>query len=62
VGPLGGMGRTVSWEGLGVECGEPTLSRLSPLPVLVKDRWVGPREQVLNVTITCWCYGHSKLM
>jgi hypothetical protein len=22
-------------------------------PVLVNDRWVGPREQVLNVLITC---------
>jgi hypothetical protein len=26
----------------------------------VKDRWVGPREQVLNIPITCWCYGPSK--
>jgi hypothetical protein len=26
----------------------------------IKDRWVGPREQVLNVPITCWLYGTSK--
>jgi hypothetical protein len=30
--------------------------------VSVKDRWVSPDEQVLNVSITCWCYGPSKLM
>jgi hypothetical protein len=29
---------------------------------LVKDRWVGLHEQVLNVPIACWCYGPSKLM
>jgi hypothetical protein len=23
-------------------------------PVSIKDRWVGPREQVLNVPIICW--------
>jgi hypothetical protein len=28
--------------------------------VSVKDRWVGPREQVLNVPIACQCYGPSK--
>jgi hypothetical protein len=28
--------------------------------VSVKNRWVDPREQVLNVPITCWCYGPSK--
>jgi hypothetical protein len=28
--------------------------------VLVKDRWVGPCEQVLNVPIACWCYGPDK--
>jgi hypothetical protein len=27
---------------------------------LIKDQWVGPREQVLNVLITCWCYGPGK--
>jgi hypothetical protein len=30
--------------------------------VSVKDQWVGPRKQVLNVTIACWCYEPSKLM
>jgi hypothetical protein len=24
------------------------------LPVSVKDQWVGPHEQVLNVLIACW--------
>jgi hypothetical protein len=33
-----------------------------PPPVSVTDRWVGPHEQVLNVPITYWCYGLSKLM
>jgi hypothetical protein len=28
--------------------------------VLVKDRWIGPHEQVLNVPITYWYYGPSK--
>jgi hypothetical protein len=28
--------------------------------VSVKDRSVGPREQVLNVLIAYWCYGPSK--
>jgi hypothetical protein len=28
--------------------------------VLIKDRWVGPREQVLNVSIICQRYGPSK--
>jgi hypothetical protein len=34
------------WEGQGVVCGKPAPPRLYPLPVSVKDRWVG--EQVLN--------------
>jgi hypothetical protein len=29
-------------------------------PVSVKDRWVGPREQILNIPITCWWYRPSK--
>jgi hypothetical protein len=24
-------------------------------PESVKDRWVGSREQVLNVPVACWC-------
>jgi hypothetical protein len=30
------------------------------MPVSIKDRWVGPHEQVLNVSIACWWYGLSK--
>jgi hypothetical protein len=26
----------------------------------VKDQWVGPHKQVLNVPIVCWWYGPSK--
>jgi hypothetical protein len=26
----------------------------------IKDWWVGPHEQVLNVSIACWWYGPSK--
>jgi hypothetical protein len=33
---------------------------LWPLPVSIKDWWVGPREQVLNVPITCQWYGPGK--
>jgi hypothetical protein len=40
--------------------GKPAPSRLQTLPVLVKDRWVGPREQVLNVSIACWWLWPSK--
>jgi hypothetical protein len=32
---------------------------VAPL-VSVKDQWVGPREQVLNVPITCGVYGPIK--
>jgi hypothetical protein len=32
-------------------CGKPTPPRLYPPPVSIKDRSVGPREQVLNVPI-----------
>jgi hypothetical protein len=28
--------------------------------VSIKDRWVDPREQVLNVSIACRCYGPGK--
>jgi hypothetical protein len=30
------------------------------MSVSVKDQWVDPHKQVLNVLITCWCYGPSK--
>jgi hypothetical protein len=62
VGSLGGKGRTVDWEGWGVVCGKSAPSRLQSSPVSVKDKWVGPREQVLNILIACWFYGPSKLM
>jgi hypothetical protein len=26
----------------------------------VKDRWVDPRKQVLNIPIACRCYGPGK--
>ncbi len=29
-------------------------------PVSIKDWWVGPREQVLNVPIACWWHVPSK--
>jgi hypothetical protein len=29
-------------------------SKTVALPVSIKDRWVSPREQVLNVPIACW--------
>jgi hypothetical protein len=51
VGPLAEKGRTIRWEGRGVMCEKLALLRLSPPPVSIKDRWVGPHEQVLNVPI-----------
>jgi hypothetical protein len=48
---------TAGWEGRGVVCGKLAPPRLWPPPVLVKDRWVCPREQVLNVLIACQWYG-----
>jgi hypothetical protein len=60
VGPLSGKWRIVGWEGRGVWCGKPAPPRLQPPPVSVKYRWVGPREQVLNVPIAHWWYEPSK--
>jgi hypothetical protein len=48
---------TAGWEGRGVICGKPAPRRLYPLLVSVKDRWVGTREQVLNVSK--WSYDTS---
>jgi hypothetical protein len=45
--------KTAGWEGRGVVCEKPTPPTLQPLPVSIKGRWVGPREQVLNVPIAC---------
>jgi hypothetical protein len=41
-------------------CAKPAPSRLYPSPVSVKDRWVGPCAQVLNVLIACRWYRPSK--
>jgi hypothetical protein len=43
-----------------VVCKKSAPPRLYPPPVSVKDRWVGPCEQVLNIAITCWRYGSGK--
>jgi hypothetical protein len=43
-----------------VVCEKSVPSRLWPPPMSVKDRWVAPREHVLNVPITCWCCGPGK--
>jgi hypothetical protein len=51
---------TTNWEGWGVWCDMSEPPRLYPSSMSVKDRWVGPREQVLNVPIAYWCYGPSK--
>jgi hypothetical protein len=40
--------------------GKSTPPRLYPPPVSVKDRWVGPCEQVLNIEIACQRYGSGK--
>jgi hypothetical protein len=45
--------KTIGWKGRGVVCEKLAPSMLWPPPVSVKDRWVGPREEVLNVPITC---------
>jgi hypothetical protein len=36
-------------------------SKVVDLPVSVKDRWVGPREQVLNISTVCWYMGPVSL-
>jgi hypothetical protein len=37
-----------------VVCENLAPPRLYPVPMSVKERWVGPREQVLNVPIAYW--------
>jgi hypothetical protein len=34
-------------------CWEAITYKVVALPMSVKDRWVGPRERVLNVLILC---------
>jgi hypothetical protein len=59
VGPLGGKWR-LSVRKVG-ECGmESWPFKAIAQPVSIKDRWVGPHEQVLNVPIACWWYVPSK--
>jgi hypothetical protein len=41
----------VGWKGRGEWCVKPTPPRWKPSSLSVKDRWVGPRERVLNVLI-----------
>jgi hypothetical protein len=53
---------TVGWEGRRVVCVKSSPSILYPPPVSVKDRCVGPREQVLNVSITCWYMGSVSIV
>jgi hypothetical protein len=50
-GALRWKGEANGWEGLGVVRGKLAPPRLLPPPVSVMDRWVGPREQVLNIPI-----------
>jgi hypothetical protein len=42
------VGKVEEWV-----CGKLAPSKLYPPPVSVKDRSVGPHEQVLNVPIAC---------
>jgi hypothetical protein len=46
-------GETAGWKCQQVVCGKPAPPRLYPPPVSIKDRLVGPCEQVLNVPIAC---------
>jgi hypothetical protein len=59
-GALRWKGETVGWEHGGVVCGKLAPLRLYLPPVSIKDRWVGPREQVLNVPFTYRWYGPGK--
>jgi hypothetical protein len=49
------VGKVEEWV-----CGKPAPQRLYPPPVLIKDRSVGPHEQVLNVPIACQWYAPDK--
>jgi hypothetical protein len=59
-GAIRGISGTLRREGRGEWCGYSEISMWYPLPVLVKYRGVGTREQVLNILITCWWYVPSK--
>jgi hypothetical protein len=50
-GPFRGISETLRREGQGECCGCSEVSMWYPPPVLVKDRGVDTREQVLNIPI-----------
>jgi hypothetical protein len=53
VGSLGESGDSwLGWSGSGMWQAET--SKVVAPPMSVKDRWVGPCEQVWNVLIACW--------
>jgi hypothetical protein len=54
--------KTVGWEDRGVIYGKSIHLRLLPPLMSVNDRWVGPREKVLNVPIACWYMGPVSLV
>jgi hypothetical protein len=53
VGPLGESGGSSVRKDGESDVVSQDLQCRSPSSMSVKDRWVGPREQVLNVLITC---------
>jgi hypothetical protein len=59
-GVLRWKGETTDWEGQEVVCGKSAPPMLYSPPVSVKNQWVGPHEQVLNIPIAWWWYGSSK--
>jgi hypothetical protein len=44
-----GRSGSVMWKDVTSKVVSPSVS--------VKDQWVGPRKQVLNVSIACWYVG-----
>jgi hypothetical protein len=60
VGPVGKSGGLSVGKGGESDMKSRYFRSCSPPTVLVKDRWVSPREQVLNILITYWSYGPSK--
>jgi hypothetical protein len=61
VGPLGGKVEYHQLGKLGSGMWKAGAFMVVAPPVSVKDRWVGPCEQVLNVPIACWWYVPSIL-
>jgi hypothetical protein len=50
-----------SWsERLGSGTWKTSISKVVAPPMSVKDRLVGPHEQVLNIPFAYWCYGPNK--